>query len=1158
MASQGEIAWFNRLLVERDLVGKFVVFCDPELPDLQNIATLAQKHQVLFCAESKLVETDIEIIRTEDKINYRQAEKEFNLENVFRGRATNILQLGQIPVFHPAQTLVYEVNLNLFQQLTQVLNQKQYPTYASCLVLEADTKHHVASTNLGKLAQTKLTNEQYLLIIGNVAESVMQQLKLTQTKAVEKAKIQKTAGIKGYATASSAVSRVAHFFSDIGFVYPAFSQSEGQELSSIKTLNYNGSKTKIVSLAARHGAGQVLKAASKHAKTSALLNSAALGFLLPAMYNINRQYPLPVLHVGVQSIQDVSLSHSLEEIELAKDSGFALVSSSTVQEAQDLAVVAHLAQLVNIPCLHFFDGVYLSRQEEQVELVTEQQLLALKQASQSLTDLEAVFGLVSESLGRKLAPIAYHGPAQPDSVIAVMGYQSHALKLAVEQLNAHGNRIGVVQVTAYRPWSPAAFRDIVPRTNKILVLEHGSGLYEDILASYYGISGPAVISHQLPAEPSAIYALLPSMTGVHGPQVSFEEGVCVQVWDYKRDKTSQCQSSYFDLIKHVQHAQRLSTFASTDVEPLEISQIRINDKPIQNQYPTKAASCVLVNNLDIFQTYNPVETLAVGGTLIINAPVKGQDLFDSVPSQVYHLLVQKRATVYAVNAGQIAKDYTIFYGNEQDYTAEILEGVLHHLLDASLEKQYDRIKTEDYNVAYTKLEAIARGIKELVPVQLHLFTPGKHVALIQPIPTVPSEFLLKEEEELEHTYEPAENHEPLLKYSFASAYGLETKVRPDMEQAYRIKVTENVRLTPESYDRNVFHIEFDLTGTDLKYDIGEALGVHAENDEHEVKQFIQDYGLDPKQTVQLKIGNQVELRTVEQLLVQVLDLFGKPGKKFYQYLVTKMASDDEREQVAYLLGDADRFDAFVQEETPTFADLLRKWPSAKLTVAELIAEIPEIKPRHYSISSSQRVHPNAVHLLVVLVDWTTKSGEKRYGQATRFLSQAKIGQYVTVTVKPSVMKLPKSHETPVIMSGLGTGMAPFRAFVEERWYWKQQGVNVGPMVLYFGSRYRAMEYLYGEEMEAYQKDKIVQLRLAFSRDQKRKIYIQHRMEEDLELLYDLMVTKKGAFYLCGPTWPVPDVTNALLKVFSKSMSKEEGLAYIEELKEDEKYVLEVY
>jgi sulfite reductase (NADPH) flavoprotein alpha-component len=162
------------------------------------------------------------------------------------------------------------------------------------------------------------------------------------------------------------------------------------------------------------------------------------------------------------------------------------------------------------------------------------------------------------------------------------------------------------------------------------------------------------------------------------------------------------------------------------------------------------------------------------------------------------------------------------------------------------------------------------------------------------------------------------------------------------------------------------------------------------------------------------------------------------------------------------------------------------------------------------------------------------------------------------------MKLPPSDKQPIIMAGLGTGAAPFRAFMQHRAWQSSQGIDVGPLLYYFGSRYRSQEYLYGEEIEAYIASGIIShAGLAFSRDGKDKVYIQHKMMQDKKLLADLMSgegDEAAYFYLCGPTWPVPDVYEALVGslVEEKGMERKRAEEFIEELKEEERYVLEVY
>lgn len=146
------------------------------------------------------------------------------------------------------------------------------------------------------------------------------------------------------------------------------------------------------------------------------------------------------------------------------------------------------------------------------------------------------------------------------------------------------------------------------------------------------------------------------------------------------------------------------------------------------------------------------------------------------------------------------------------------------------------------------------------------------------------------------------------------------------------------------------------------------------------------------------------------------------------------------------------------------------------------------------------------------------------------------------------------------MAGLGTGAAPFRAFLQHRAFLKQKGEVVGPVYYYFGSRHQSQEYLYGEEIEAFIQDGVItRAGLAFSRDGLKKVYIQHKMLDDSEVLALMLKDENGVFYLCGPTWPVPDVHEALVKALIKykGQTAENAAEYLESLKEEERYVLEV-
>jgi sulfite reductase (NADPH) flavoprotein alpha-component len=389
------------------------------------------------------------------------------------------------------------------------------------------------------------------------------------------------------------------------------------------------------------------------------------------------------------------------------------------------------------------------------------------------------------------------------------------------------------------------------------------------------------------------------------------------------------------------------------------------------------------------------------------------------------------------------------------------------------------------------------------------------------------------------------------------------------DQTFLVTVSENRRLTPVTYDRNVFHLELDTAGTGLKYEIGEAIGIHGWNDTDEVLDFCSWYGVEPEALVSfpnlLKAGT-METRTVFQLLQQNIDLFGRPGKAFYAALAKLATSRADAMTLKFISAPegAELFKRMSEKETVTFADVLRRFRTARPSIEELVGLVPEIKPRHYSIASSQKAVGDKVELLIVTVDWISSKGSPRFGQCTRYLAALKPGAKVTVSIKPSVMKLPPDNRQPIIMAGLGTGAAPFRAFMQHRAWQRSQGVEVGPLIYYFGSRYRSQEYLYGEEIEAYIASGIIShAGLAFSRDGKDKVYIQHKMMEDQAMLASMLQGKgKDAayFYLCGPTWPVPDVYEALVGslVEKAGIERKRAEEYIEELKEEERYVLEVY
>jgi sulfite reductase (NADPH) flavoprotein alpha-component len=222
-----------------------------------------------------------------------------------------------------------------------------------------------------------------------------------------------------------------------------------------------------------------------------------------------------------------------------------------------------------------------------------------------------------------------------------------------------------------------------------------------------------------------------------------------------------------------------------------------------------------------------------------------------------------------------------------------------------------------------------------------------------------------------------------LSSSSSGAYSQNPHLRPEVpDRTFLVTCTVNKRLTPLEYDRNVFHLEFDTSGTGLKYEIGEALGVHGWNDTQEVLDFCEWYGINPDGLVTLPVPSSTEghtryhTRTIFQALQQQIDIFGKPPKSFYSDLAPFATHEIDRLALLFI-GSAEgssTFKKMSEIDTANFADVLKQFKSARPGVEVLCEMVGDIKPRHYSIASAQAVVGDRVDLLVVTVEWETPSG----------------------------------------------------------------------------------------------------------------------------------------------------------------------------------------
>merc|ERR1712165_237380 len=203
--------------------------------------------------------------------------------------------------------------------------------------------------------------------------------------------------------------------------------------------------------------------------------------------------------------------------------------------------------------------------------------------------------------------------------------------------------------------------------------------------------------------------------------------------------------------------------------------------------------------------------------------------------------------------------------------------------------------------------------------------------------------------------------------------------------------------------------------------------------------------------------------------------------------------------------------------------ILSDLPSCKPPVDHVLELLPRLQPRFYSIASSGKVSPTSIAICGVVVEYKIPDGRSNYGVATTWLreklpvgeGEERICPKVPAYVRRSQFRLPNRAQTPVIMIGPGTGLAPFRGFIQERAWQKENGKTVGETHLYFGCRNKDIDYIYRDELEKYEADGVLKLHTAFSRDQGQKVYVTHRLRENAAEFWRLIGEENAHFYICG-------------------------------------------
>jgi len=366
-------------------------------------------------------------------------------------------------------------------------------------------------------------------------------------------------------------------------------------------------------------------------------------------------------------------------------------------------------------------------------------------------------------------------------------------------------------------------------------------------------------------------------------------------------------------------------------------------------------------------------------------------------------------------------------------------------------------------------------------------------------------------------------------------------------------LTVNQKLTGGSSNKDTRHFEISLEGSGLSYEVGDSLGVFATNDPELVEGILKIQGFSGDEIVTNPDGQSVPLR---QALTKDF-IISEPAKQILQALPEK---DSSAAYLKDLLDPASKGQLDEYLWGRDILDLLEEFTAAKFTPEEFVKVLRKLQPRLYSIASSQKAVGEAVHLTVAVVRYQPKSSNHLHkGVCSTFLAERAegTGKVPVFTHTAKHFRVPENPETATIMVGPGTGIAPFRAFLQER---KAAGAS-GDNWLFFGEQQAASDFFYKDEFESYQKDGVLtKLTTAFSRDQAEKIYVQHRMLENAAEIYDWF--EKGAyFYVCGDASRMAkDVDTALHQIVEQAGGKtpDQAKEYIDAMKKEKRYRKDVY
>jgi len=378
-------------------------------------------------------------------------------------------------------------------------------------------------------------------------------------------------------------------------------------------------------------------------------------------------------------------------------------------------------------------------------------------------------------------------------------------------------------------------------------------------------------------------------------------------------------------------------------------------------------------------------------------------------------------------------------------------------------------------------------------------------------------------------------------------------------------------------DRNCMHVEVNIEGSRIKYDAGDHIAIYPCNDSALVDRLCELLGVSPDTVISLTNIDEDSSKkvpfpcpcTYRTALSHYVDICSLPRTHVLKEFIEYTSDNKEKEKLSLMAKSSEEgkaeYQKWIVNECRSIIHILEDLPSCRPPLDYVCELMPRLQARMYSISSSSKLFPTSIHVTANVLEYETQTGRKNKGVCTNWLFAQKVHQdtklYAPIYVRKSQFRLPNKTHIPVIMVGPGTGLAPFRGFVQEKKHQKDEGKSMGEVVLYYGCRNKDMDFMYEEELQSYVDEGVMKMYVAFSRDQEKKSYVTHLLEENRADVWRILGQENGHFYVCGDAKRMArDVNEIIINIAETEgkMSRSEAESYVKKLMSQKRYSADVW